>query len=93
MPALDGAQARAFPGCLLDVDYASPTIGQQPLMRPAVAFRRLDFMPAMLDPRGEGRGVATASAVQVREGVLSRAEPKWRRYSRWLEPMRTALQS
>lgn len=41
---------------------------------------------------GKGRGVAT-SAVQVREGVLSGAEPKWCRYSRWLEPMRTALQS
>ena len=85
-------QAR-FPGRVLDVDYAALTADPEPVMRRVAAFCGLDFMRAMLDPRGEGRGVATASAVQVREGVLSRAEPKWRRYSRWLEPMRTALQS
>ena len=82
-----------FPERVLDVDYAELTADPEPVMRRVAAFCRLDFTPAMLDPRGEGRGVATASAVQVREGVRARAEPKWRRYATWLGPLRTALQT
>jgi len=82
-----------FPDRVLDVDYAELTADPEPTMRRVAAFCGLDFTPAMLDPRGEGRGVATASAVQVREGVRTRAEPKWHRYAPWLEPLRTALQS
>jgi len=82
-----------FPGRVLDVDYAGLTADPEPAMRRVAAFCGLEFTPAMLDPRGEGRGVATASAVQVREGVRARAEPKWRRYAPWLEPLRTALQT
>ena len=82
-----------FPGRVLDVDYAGLTAQPDVEMRRVAAFCKLDFTPAMLDPRGQYRGVATASAVQVREGVRARAEPKWRRYASWLEPLRTALQS
>ena len=82
-----------FPGRVLDVDYAALTADPEPTMRRVAAFCGLEFTPAMLDPRGDGRGVATASAVQVREGVHARAEPKWVRYAPWLEPLRTALQT
>jgi tetratricopeptide (TPR) repeat protein len=82
-----------FADRVLDVDYAGLTADPEATMRRIAAFCGLDFTPAMLDPRGDGRGVATASAVQVREGVRARAEPKWRRYAQWLEPLRTALQT
>jgi len=90
---LMGHWHRAFPGRVLDVDYATLTSDPEPVMRGVAAFCGLDFSPAMLDPRGDGRGVATASAVQVREGVRARVEPKWHRYAPWLEPLRTALQT
>ncbi|MDR0182651.1 tetratricopeptide repeat-containing sulfotransferase family protein [Lysobacter arvi] len=82
-----------FPGRILDIDYAALTADPEPVMRWVAAFCGLDFTPAMLDPRGSGRGVATASAVQVREGVSARAVPKWRRYAASLEPLRSALQT
>ena len=37
------------------------------------------------------RGVATASAVQVRQGVVARETPKWAPYADYLAPMRRAL--
>jgi hypothetical protein len=36
--------------------------------------------------------VATASAVQVREGVVAREVPKWAPYAEQLKPMIEALQ-
>ena len=40
----------------------------------------------MRDPRSSTRAVATASAVQVREGVVRRETPKWAPYARQLQP-------
>jgi hypothetical protein len=41
----------------------------------------------MLDLSSRSRGVATASAVQVREGVVARDTPKWAPYAAHLRPL------
>ncbi|HEY5973002.1 MAG TPA: sulfotransferase, partial [Pseudoxanthomonas sp.] len=76
-----------FPGRILDVDYARLTTNTEEVMREVSAFCGFDFLPAMLDPRSTVRSVATASAVQVRNAVISRSKPKWEPYREYLEPL------
>lgn len=79
------------PGRILDVDYAALTREPEATMRAVSAFCGLPFDPAMLDT-DRARGVATASAVQVRGGIRALARPKWQAYERWLGPLQAALQ-
>ena len=82
-----------FPGRILDVDYAELTRDPEATMRRVAAFCGLDYLPAMSDPRNSGRAVATASAVQVRQGVVRRETPKWAAYAEYLHPLADALQA
>ena len=82
-----------FPGRILDVDYARLTTNTEEVMREVSAFCGLDFLPTMLDPRSATRSVATASAVQVRNAVTSRAKPKWEPYREYLQPLIRGLQA
>ncbi|MCO5055666.1 sulfotransferase [Thermomonas sp.] len=84
---------RAFPGRILDVDYARLTEDPAAVMREVAAFCGIEFIDAMTDTRSSTRAVATASAVQVRDGVRKRAVPKWVPYARHLQPLREALQA
>jgi hypothetical protein len=81
---------RILPGRILDVDYARLTRDPEAAMREVSAFCGLEFEPAMLDTRS-ARGVATASAVQVRQGIQVRDVPKWAPYSTELAPLIRAL--
>ncbi len=80
-----------FPGRILDVDYARLTSDTEGVMREVANFCGLDYIDAMMDPRSSNRAVATASAVQVREGVVRRDRPKWAPYARQSQPLITAL--
>jgi tetratricopeptide (TPR) repeat protein len=80
-----------FPGRILDVDYAELTRAPEATMQRVAAFCGLDYVPAMSDPRNSGRAVATASAVQVRQGVVRRETPKWAAYADHLRPLSEAL--
>lgn len=80
-----------FPGQILDVDYARLTSETAVVMREVAEFCGLEYTDAMCDPRSSSRAVATASAVQVREGVVRRDRPKWAPYARQLEPLILAL--
>src|SRR5690606_27474294 len=80
-----------FPGRILDVDYAELTRDPEAVMRRVTAFCGLGFEPAMLDIQGRERGVATASAVQVRQGIVARDRPKWAPYAEYLAPLLEAL--
>jgi len=82
----------AYPDRILDVDYAELTRDTETVLRRVVAFCELDFEPRMLELGKRERGVATASAVQVREGVVAREVPKWAPYAEPLKPMIEALQ-
>jgi hypothetical protein len=47
----------------------------------------------MLDIQGRERSVATASAVQVRQGIVARDKPKWAPYAGYLQPMIDVLEA
>jgi tetratricopeptide (TPR) repeat protein len=76
---------------ILDVDYGELTRDPETVMRRVVAFCGLEFEPAMMQLGARTRGVATASAVQVREGIVAREQPKWAPYADYLQPLIEAL--
>ncbi|HET9047967.1 MAG TPA: sulfotransferase [Chiayiivirga sp.] len=76
-----------WPGRILDVPYAELTGNTEATMRGVAAFCGLDFQPSMCDPRHSTRAVATASAIQVREGIVRRDAPKWLPYAHYLRPL------
>ncbi|HVI57580.1 MAG TPA: sulfotransferase [Luteimonas sp.] len=82
---------QAWPGRILDVDYARLVREPEAVMRQVAAFCGLPFDPAMLAHRARARGVATASAVQVRGEVSARERPKWEPYRAYLRPLIGAL--
>jgi len=81
----------AYPGRILDVDYARLTADPAAVMQEVADFCGLEYVPGMSDTRTSTRAVSTASAVQVREGVIRRERPKWAPYARHLQPLITAL--
>jgi hypothetical protein len=76
-----------FPGRILDVDYAALTREPEAILRKVSDFCGLGFEPGMLDLKARSRGVATASAVQVRDKVVALETPKWESYRRYLGPL------
>ena len=60
-------------------------------MRRVAAFCGLEYEAGMLDISARARGVATASAVQVRQGIVARERPKWSPYEEYLQPLIQAL--
>lgn len=83
----------AYPGRILDVDYGELTRDPERALREVCTFCLLEFEPGMLDLSARTRGVATASAVQVREKVAAREKPKWDPYAENLQPMIRRLKS
>lgn len=81
----------AFPGRILDVDYARLTADPEPVMREVAAFCGIDYVEGMRSTRSSTRAVATASAIQVREEVAARTVPKWLPYAGHLQPLIQAL--
>ena len=81
----------ACPGRILDVDYAALTRDPEAVLREVTAFCGLEFQPQMLQLQERKRGVATASAVQVRDKVVAREQPKWAPYEEYLQPLIRSL--
>lgn len=82
----------AFPGRILDVAYADLVTDPEGQARRVLAFLGLPWTPAVLAPEARAGAVATASAAQVREPIHARFLGQWRRYARWLEPLRAGLE-
>jgi tetratricopeptide (TPR) repeat protein len=80
-----------FPGRILDVTYADLTRDTEATMRKVAAFCGFPFTDKLLQPNSQGKSVATASAVQVREKVIARDVPKWAPYEKYLQPLIGAL--
>jgi hypothetical protein len=80
-----------FPGRILDVTYADLTRDTEATMRKVAAFCGFPFTDKLLQPNSQGKSVATASAVQVREKVIARDVPKWAPYEAYLQPLIGAL--
>ncbi len=81
-----------LPGRILDVDYTRLTADPEATMREVAAFVGIDYVDAMRGTASSTRAVGTASSIQVRQGVVRRATPKWAAYESWLQPMMQALQ-
>ncbi|MCB9994344.1 MAG: sulfotransferase [Hyphomicrobiaceae bacterium] len=54
-------------------------------------FAGLSFEPSYLEPKGDKRGVLTASQWQVRQPIYQRAVERWRPYRQALQPMIDAM--
>ena len=77
----------AYPGRILDVDYGQLTRDPERVLEEVASFCGFQFEPGMLDLSSRTRGITTASAVQVREGVVAREKPKWEPYAAYLRPL------
>jgi tetratricopeptide (TPR) repeat protein len=84
---------QAYPGRILDVHYSELTRDPGAVLREVCTFSGLEFEPEMLELQQRTRGVATASAVQVRDKVIAREQPKWAPYAEYLQPLIQALQA
>ena len=84
---------RAFPGRILDVEYARLLRAPEEVLREVCDFCGIRFDDAMLDMARRRRGVVTASAIQVRGTVQARSTPKWAPYQAQLAPLIQALRS
>ena len=82
---------QSYPDRIMDVGYAELTRDTETVIRRVSDFCGVEFEPDMLDPLQRKRGVATASAVQVREGVVARKQAKWVPYAAHLKPLQDAL--
>ena len=84
---------RAFPGRILDVEYAELVRQPGVVLARVAAFCGFEFEPAMLDLEHRTRSVATASAVQVRSSIRPRSMPKWAPYEPQLQTLLRGLDS
>jgi len=80
-----------FPGRILELSYADLTRDTEATMRRVAEFCGFPFTEKLLQPSTEGKSVATASAVQVRNKVVARDVPKWAPYEKYLQPLINAL--
>jgi tetratricopeptide (TPR) repeat protein len=80
-----------LPGRILDVDYEQIVSDPETQARRLIDFCGLPWQDQCLDFHNSKRQVATASAAQVREPVHSRSVARWRRFEKYLGPLRAAL--
>ncbi|MEQ8861115.1 MAG: sulfotransferase [Pseudomonadales bacterium] len=81
-----------FPGRFYDIGYEDVAADLEPNARALIGYLGLPWEDACLDFHRQAGGVATASAVQVREPAHTRSIGRWRRYEAQLAPMRRVLE-
>jgi hypothetical protein len=82
-----------FPGRIIDVSYEKTARDIEPNARRLINDLELPWEDACLEFYKSSQGVATASAVQVREPAHTRSIGRWRRYEEQLTPMRQELEA
>ena len=80
-----------FPGRFIDVSYEDAARDLEPHARALIGALGLDWEDACLNFHESDAGVATASAVQVREPAHTRSIGRWRQYETQLAPMSETL--
>ena len=78
---------RAMPGCILDVQYADFVADPARQAERLLAFCGLDFDPRVLDLAAARGHTTTASAGELRRGLLRNRGDDWRHYAAHLAPM------
>lgn len=81
----------AFPGRILDVDYAQLVGSHEQTLRKVADFCGFALEPAMMHTGRQTRAVSTASAVAVRNEVVAPVVEKWVPYADELRPLRDGL--
>lgn len=84
---------RAMPGRIMDVSYDALVGDPENTIRAVLAHCNLPYEAGCEDLGRNASAVATLSSPQVRGRIHRRARGEWKRYSRQLQPLRTALQS
>lgn len=78
---------QAFPDRIIDISYEDTARDLEPNARRLIEALELPWEDACLNFHESKQGVATASAVQVREPAHTRSIGRWRRYQNQLAPM------
>lgn len=81
----------ALPGRVIRVSYETLTQDPQSEITRLLAACDLPFHEACLSPQDSGRAVMTASTAQVRRAIYGGSSEDWRRYERFLGPLKAAL--
>ena len=76
-----------FPNRIIDISYEATASNLEPNARALIDELGLDWEDACLNFHKSDAGVATASAVQVREPAHTRSIGRWRQYETQLAPM------
>ena len=76
-----------FPGRFIDISYEDAARDLEPHARALIGALGLEWEDACLNFHESNAGVATASAVQVREPAHTRSIGRWRQYEIQLAPM------
>jgi tetratricopeptide (TPR) repeat protein len=76
---------------LLDVSYEALVEEPETEARRMLAHLNLEWDPACLDFAGREGKVQTASIAQVRQPLYKTSVGRWRRWEKWLGPLRGAL--
>ena len=76
------------PGRFLEVDYEALVDDRATATRQLIAFLRLDWDDACLQPERNTRVVKTASMWQARQPVYRTSVERWRSYEPWLGALR-----
>ncbi|MEJ8569200.1 tetratricopeptide repeat-containing sulfotransferase family protein [Elongatibacter sediminis] len=84
--------AERVPDRVKVVDYEALVAEPERETRALLDFAGLPFEEACLRPQDARRAVATASAAQVRQAIHRSGVGHWKRYGRFLEPLREALE-
>lgn len=77
----------------IEVEYEALTSNPDAGIRRIVAACGLPWNDACLHPEHNARAVKTPSKWQTRQPIYRDAEARWRRYERWLGPLRALLTS
>lgn len=82
---------QVLPGRILEVDYEQLVNDQEGQTRRLLEFCGLPWDDACLRFQDNAAPVATASVVQVREGLHARSSGRWKRYADQLTELRALL--
>ena len=76
---------------IYDLDYERLVAAPEEESRRLIEFIGLPWDPACLAPQESQRAVKTLSRLQVRQPIYATSVQRWRRYEKYLGPLREAL--
>jgi len=81
-----------FPNDIINVQYEDLVMNQENISREMIAFLELEWDEKCLDFHNNIRTVRTASNMQVRQPIYNNSIDRWKRYEKYLAPLKTIIQ-